>query len=147
MKRLLLSLLSLPLLLIGAISMPMTAHAACSNEGSFLGLPTWYQYLERSDDASGGCEITGPNNTDGKLNWALAASYVALAVVEILLRIASLVAVGYVIYGGIKYIMSQGDPEKAKTARQTIISALIGLVVAIAAAAIVRFLGNRLGSG
>lgn len=107
----------------------------------FLGFPTWYKYLEL--DAN--CEVVGPANSDGKFNWPLAAGYVGLAAVEILLRLAALFAVGFVIYGGFRYITSQGDPEGAKSARQTIINALVGLVIAIAAASIVAFIGNRLG--
>lgn len=114
----------------------------CDDEDrSFLGFPTWYKYLE----LDGNCEVTGPKNQDGKFDWPRAAGYVGLAALAILLRIASLIAVGYVVYGGFRYITSQGEPENAKSARQTIINAIIGLVIAIAAASIVSFIGNRLG--
>lgn len=113
---------------------------------SFLGLPSWHRYLEK-DIKNGRCEIVGPSSQEDptQLDWPRVVGYVSIAVVEILLRIASLVAVGYVVYGGFRYITSQGDPENAKSARQTIINAIIGLVIAIASASIVSFLGNRLG--
>jgi hypothetical protein len=133
--------------------------ANCRN--SFLGLPAWYKYL----DANSSCDITGPTKDrigdDGQVvandpntsqdeskefDWVRAAGYVAIAIVEILLRVASLVAVGFVMYGGFRYITSQGEPENAKSARQTIINALIGLVIAVVAASAVAFVGNQLGS-
>jgi hypothetical protein len=55
------------------------------------------------------------------------------------------VAVGYVIYGGIQYVTSQGSPDATKKAQQTIINALIGVVLAVLAASIVAFIGNRFG--
>lgn len=50
--------------------------------------------------------------------------------------VAGLVAVIYIIYGGIKYLTSQGDPAKARSASQTILYAVVGLVVVLMAAAI-----------
>lgn len=43
--------------------------------------------------------------------------------------LASLVALGFLIYGGIKWIMSEGDKTAVETARQTIIGAVVGLVI------------------
>ena len=61
--------------------------------------------------------------------------------VEILLRIAGLVAVVYVVMGGFKYMTSQGEPENLKQAQGTIINALIGLVIAMLATAVVNVIG------
>ncbi len=119
-----------------------TASAArCST--SFLGLPTWFRYLEFNSE----CEIIGPNDpATGKLDWQAAAGRVGLAVIEILTRLAALVAVGFVMYGGFRYITSQGDPESAKSARQTIINSLIGLVISLIATGVVAFIANSLTS-
>lgn len=112
---------------------------ACSR--SVLGFPTWFRYLE----LDGECNVVGPRNIGG-FDWPKAAGYVAVAILEILLRIGALVAVGYVIYGGFKFITSQGEPENAKNARNTIINAIIGLVITIASSSIVAFVANRLTS-
>lgn len=136
------------LLSTSAFVMPSAVSAAlpATCNGSVLGLPVWYKYLTLNDE----CEIIGPMETgdDGveRFDWQGASGYIAIAVVEVLLRIASLVAVGFVMYGGFRFIMSQGDPEGSKAARETIINALIGVVVAIAAASIVSFLAGRLTS-
>ncbi|HET9946533.1 MAG TPA: hypothetical protein VFQ63_00570 [Patescibacteria group bacterium] len=43
--------------------------------------------------------------------------------------LATLVALGYLIWGGLKWIMSQGDKNGVETARNHIIAAIIGLVL------------------
>lgn len=54
-------------------------------------------------------------------------------IINILLVVAVLLAIVFLIYGGIRWIMSGGDKAKVDTARSTIISAIIGLVIAFAA--------------
>ncbi len=150
MKKLFFSLaLFMNLLILPAIVLPAQASALVAPHcnTSMLGLPTWYKYLDVGPDPQGidDCAINGPT-VNNKFDWVRAAGYVGVAVVEALLRIASLVAVGFVIYGGFRLMASQGSPDSAKAARETIINALIGLVVAIAAASIISFIATRLTS-
>ena len=130
----------------------------CSGSGSFLGFPTWYKYLDIGpeyitiEDKDGNpvltvedpCAIIGPTHTDGSMDMAKASTYVGIAVVEILLRIAVIAALGYVMYGGFRYITSQGESENTKSARQTMVNALIGLTISLIATALVAFLANQL---
>jgi hypothetical protein len=107
---------------------------------AFFGIEPWYKYLYaagRITGDKGSCELTAFQYSDITL--------IALAVLDMVLRIAGIVAVGYVVYGGIQYVMSQGEPDKSKMAQQTIVNALIGLAITIIAAATVSFIGNRLG--
>jgi ABC-type Fe3+ transport system permease subunit len=110
----------------------LTNQFACSS-GSFLGFPTWYHYLPK---ANGTC-----NPSLSSLNdvWLIVA-----AVIEILLRVAAIVAVVFVIYGAISYITSQGNPDTTAKARNTVINALVGLVIAISAAAIVAYIAGQI---
>jgi hypothetical protein len=120
-------------------SMHLMADAnSCSK--SFLGLETWFHYLPASSFNSD-CSIKSFNALGSHSDFLL----IGLAILDDLIRIAALVAVGYVIFGGFQYITSQGSPDSTKKAQQTIINALIGVVVAILAASIVAFIGNRLG--
>jgi TRAP-type C4-dicarboxylate transport system permease small subunit len=64
------------------------------------------------------------------------------AVIEILLRVAALIAVGIVIYAGIQYTTSQGNPEQTSRALNTIIYAAIGLALCILSAVIVTFIAR-----
>lgn len=109
----------------------------CNTSSWFLGFPTWYKNLDVTyDSATQSCDV----NFDIKQD----VPKVLLAIFEIVLRVGGLVAVGFVIYGGFQYILSQGEPENLKGARSTIINALIGLAIAISAVAIVNLIANNL---
>jgi phosphotransferase system glucose/maltose/N-acetylglucosamine-specific IIC component len=98
---------------------------------SFLGLPTWYEFL--------------PTNGDGTPEFQhLTDIYLVIAaIIDILLRIGAIVAIIMVIYGGIEFITSQGNPDKAASARTIILNAIIGLVIAVTAATIITFIAGR----
>lgn len=108
--------------------------SACQTKGIPI-LPSWYKYLGGKTDAAGYCNVQFAFPEDIGL--------VLLAIFEILLRIAAYVAIGYIIYGGINYIISQGEPDKVGGAKQTILNAIIGLIVAMLATAVVNFVGGR----
>jgi hypothetical protein len=105
----------------------------------FFGLHPWYYYLQTNKD----CSIKSFNvlGSSGTSDFIL----VILAIIDDMLRIAGFIAIGFIIYGGIMYVTSQGSPDQTGKAQNTIINALIGLVLAIVAVALVSFLGNRLG--
>ena len=54
-------------------------------------------------------------------------------VVSILFVIGIVVAIAFFIYGGIKWILSGGDKTAVESARNHIVSAVVGLVIVIAA--------------
>lgn len=60
-------------------------------------------------------------------------------VINMVLFIVGIAAVVTIIIGGIKYITSSGDQGQVTSAKNTIMYAVIGLVVAILAYAIVNF--------
>lgn len=113
----------------------------CKPQG-FFGFPTWYKYLEAKQDVvTKQCEVQFTlmkNNTFNGSDVLL----IGLGVIDIMVRLAALIAVGFVMYGGIRYITSQGSPDATKSAQNTILTALIGLVIAIIAAVVVTFLGR-----
>ena len=118
-----------------------TLASANSCSKPFFGLKTWFHYLPDSAFTSD-CTIKNFNALGSNSGFLL----IGLAILDDLIRIAALVAVGYVIYGGIQYATSQGSPDATKKAQSTIINALIGVSVAILAASMVAFIGNRIGS-
>lgn len=65
-------------------------------------------------------------------------------VISILLFFAGTIAVIMIIVGGLRYITSDGDAGKASQAKNTIIYAIVGLVVAIMSYGIVAFIVGRL---
>ena len=52
-------------------------------------------------------------------------------VLNVVFALAGAVAVAFVVWGGIKYILSRGEPAEINKARDTILYAVIGLVVVI----------------
>ncbi len=63
-------------------------------------------------------------------------------VTNILLFLIGTIAVIAIIIGGIKYTTSNGDASSIKSAKDTILYAVIGLIVAIMAYGIVRWVVN-----
>src|SRR5690349_9064207 len=79
--------------------------------------------LEKCDAESQVCKGTNKNSL-----------YVLIGnVVNLLLTIAGIIAVIMIVIGGIRYTTSAGDAGQTKSARDTIIYAVVGLVVAIMA--------------
>ena len=63
-------------------------------------------------------------------------------IINILSVLIGAIAVVMVIIGGFRYITSAGNPEQAKGARNTILYAIIGLVIVALAQIIVHFVLN-----
>lgn len=111
--------------------------AACGG-GDFLGLPKWHKYLEGEGS---GVDCSPVLNGIGDI-WLI-----VMAIIELLLRIAAIVAVVYVVIGGFKFITSRGNPDKINSARNTLQDGLIGLVIAIIATAVVSFIARSFEDG
>lgn len=106
---------------------PVGASSHC--DYTVLTFPTWHNGLTNRD-----CEVEFDELND---LWRI-----ALNIVEILIQLAGYAAVVLIVWGGIKFVLSQGSPDKISDARTTIMNAVIGLVVALAAVAIVRFVSG-----
>jgi uncharacterized membrane protein (DUF373 family) len=115
--------------------------AGCTPDQTKFGIPTWYKYLPGETDG-GACRIAN----DFDIAQVDALLSIGLAVIEILLFVAGIVAVCYIIYGGFRYLLSQGNPENTAVAKDAIINAIIGLAIAIIASGLVRFLASTLSS-
>lgn len=114
-------------------------YAAACPGGTALGLPKWYEYLQCTKNTnSDGTTAYTPDLSNINDVWLIGA-----AVLEILLRLASLFAIVLVIWGGIQYVTSRGEPDKTSKARGTILNALIGLTIAVISASLVAFVAGR----
>ena len=65
---------------------------------------------------------------------------------NIALYVIGFISVVMLIWGGLRYVISGGDSKKITDAKNTILYALIGLVVAFLAYAIVNFVLNAIGA-
>ncbi|MFZ1323853.1 MAG: pilin [Candidatus Saccharimonadales bacterium] len=90
------------------------------------------------------CEGLGSVGSDcEEAEGESAVSGLIRATVEILSFIVGVAAVIMVIIGGLKYITSNGDANSISSAKNTILYAIIGLVIAVLAQGIVRFVFKR----
>lgn len=67
-------------------------------------------------------------------------------ITNIALYIIGAISVVMLVWGGLRYILSGGDSKKITDAKNTILYALLGLIVAFLAYAIVNFVLNALGA-
>jgi len=63
-------------------------------------------------------------------------------ITSIVLYIVGIISVLMLVWGGIRYIISGGDSKKITDAKNTILYAIVGLIIAVLAYAIVRFVLN-----
>lgn len=122
---------------------PAEKAMACIGEGdngtNFFELPSWHEYLQCGPGGEG-VVITEQN---GELNIG-SLWLIGVAVLEILIRLSALGSVAFIIYGGFKYITSQGAPDATASARKTIMYSIVGFVVAIFASTGISFAMNLL---
>ncbi len=110
---------------------PVTQMAACGSQSSFFGFPSWDACLPK--DAKGAPTITSLDDV-----WKI-----AFPIIETMIKAAGYMAVGFIIWGGIKYTKSRGEPGNISSAQQTIQNAIIGLIITILSVALVRFIADR----
>ena len=104
---------------------------------SMLALPS-YASTAVTEDACKGHEEEFPDickkGTEGDMMKVVGN------VLNAVYGLVGIIAVVFVIIGGFKYTTSQGDPGKVQQAKNTIMFALIGLVVSVSAFAITSFI-------
>ena len=109
----------------------ITAIVAVVLAGSLVAAPAFAEMGEEAWKAMG-CD--GGSNTD-----AGTAVDVVVNIITVIISILGIVAVVVLIIGGIGYMTSSGDSAKVKRARDTILYAIIGLVICALAFGIVNF--------
>ena len=117
-----------------------SVDSSCAN--SIFGLRPWYRGVV-TRDSSGSCTI-GKIAQDENGNTKL-AGFVWVIILNLMYDaslVSSIVATGFVIWGGYKYIMSEGDPSRVMTGKKIITGAVIGLVLTISASVISDTLVN-----
>lgn len=75
----------------------------------------------------------------------LSATEIVTNILNTAYFLAGIVAVGMIIFAGIKYLTANGEPSKAKEAMDTIIFSVVGLIIVIAAFAITKFVVDNVG--
>lgn len=115
-KKICLAIFSAFIIVSSFVALP--ASAACPVEG-------W------SDDND--YIICGGNNNEDKLMSTIGN------VLNTIYGLIAIIAVVMIVIAGVKYMTSQGDPGKVAGAKNTIMYAIIGLIIVIFAFAITNF--------
>lgn len=116
-------IIALVLAVLGAFSLglvPATVHATdsvCNQDN-----------VSEEVKKANGCSGTSTELSD-----------VIVGIINGVVVVLGIVAAIFVVVGGVNYMTSQGDPGKLQKAKNTILYALIGLVIAALAFAIVNF--------
>lgn len=99
------------------------------------------QIPEQSKNAA--CQGLGKGSCDKNTAGGTVSGLVRQAI-NILSWVVGIVSIIMVIVGGFKFIVSNGDANGIKSARNTVIYALVGLAVAVLAQMLVRFVVNNI---
>lgn len=59
-------------------------------------------------------------------------------IIQALLMFAGIVAVFLIVHSGAKFVLSSGDPKRVEEARNTLVYAVLGLLIVVSAFLIVR---------
>ncbi len=138
-------IIAISLMIIGSFGVSMTfpntsfaESNECDKKGRILTLKPWYDGLTKGD-----CSIKDiGSDADSQANFIWR---VVLNIVDDLLQLIGYTTVGYIMYGGFLMMTSNGAPDKAAHGRKTIMSAAIGLVIALASVALVNFISSNIG--
>lgn len=153
-KKILLGLAT-PLLMVSVMVSPTasadTTPAAtkdpCNTGVTFF--PRWYDGLCKdgtivspNDMNTGGSDEA--STTGNKLGaWI---TLIALNIVSMLLYAVGYVSLGFIIFGGFKYMTSGDNSSGTAAARKTILNAVIGLVLSIMSVGIIKFIAGAVGA-
>ncbi|MCB9834672.1 hypothetical protein H6792_01410 [Candidatus Nomurabacteria bacterium] len=108
-----------------------------------LGLFSWKVYAACTDFSSiaGGasCAANGTDLEGKSIDTTFSK------VTQVLLVIIGIASVIVIIIAGLRMILSQGDPKAFESARNTILYAIIGIVIALLSYAIIGFVLKSIG--
>lgn len=127
-KNTLTGLLAIPLLALGISSIVTVSQPILASAGSVGSI------TEGANDAKANDQVTTLFGTGG----------IFQVITNVALFLIGAISVLMLIYGGIRYTISAGNSEAVTKAKDTIMYAIIGIVVAILAYAIVNFVLSSL---
>ena len=123
---------------VESTSSPTTFSLKCMAATFTYNSKTYDIYAKSSVDCASASQISQnpagfcENNTD--------VNNIIQTAINIIIWFVGILSVIIIIVGGILYSTSLGDPGKVKKAKDTIMYGIVGLVIAILAFAIVRFI-------
>lgn len=117
-------------LLMPALAMPIAVHAA--NAGTTL-----------QQGVCGGADLSLTSKSCTDTTSTTKVNQMITKIINIFSIIVGVIAVIYIIIGGIKYVTSGGEANNITAAKNTIMFAIVGLIIVALAQIIVRFVLNK----
>lgn len=117
---------------------PTTGSSGGNSSGGGTGINV-FQNCDTAGGTTSGQQICGAKDDPE------AFTKMMTNIINAIFFVLGMIAVIMIIVGGVKYTTSNGDPQGIKSAKDTIMYAVIGLVVAILAYTIVNFVVASLG--
>jgi len=133
-QKLKLMLLSISSLLIFAV--PLAA-------GGLAHAQTSQDQINSNLCSGSAIDFSGGTNCDKTTGNGDSATKLARSVINVISLVVGAVAVIMLIFGGFRYVTSGGKQESVTSAKNTIIYAIIGLVIVALAQIIVQFVLNK----
>jgi len=90
-----------------------------------------------------GTDFCSNATADEKRTIVYGNNNIFVKIVQTIILLTAAISVVMIIIGGLRYIFSAGDPGSTKGAKDTILYAVVGLVVVIFAQVIVAFVLSR----
>ena len=128
-----------PVFSLGETAYAMEPSKDTSCNTSFLGFKAWFNDVSGKVDGANGkkhCVVVTPNEDEmNTFVWTIVLNL--LFDLELFVGYAATVVI---IYAGYKYITSSGDPGAVAKAKKALMSAVIGLAIALLAQLITNFI-------
>lgn len=142
----------LPMLIVSSVWLPATAGAASCGKpeprNAITFFPAWYDGLLCPAKGDRGPTVMSPGDdylgSDTSARLGKWVSIIAMNIVTMILYVVGYVSLGFIIYGGFKYMTSGDSSSGTLAARKTITNAVIGLVLSIMSVSIVTFIAGRI---
>ncbi len=121
MKKIIVGFAVAVMSLLSLVMLPAQNVSAASCTTHFLGLPAWYDKLVDSK-----CNVKTPHGDDEVKAYVWT---IVLNIMSMIMGIVGYVAIGFVMWGGIQYMLAQGDTSKVAKGKKTITNSVIGLII------------------
>jgi len=133
-KKLLSAAILLPAMVftVGLVAQPAPAHAAFEK-----GLSDGAQSAQGKDQQGDAASLFGEGGQGG----------IFRTITNVMLFLIGAISVIMLIIGGIRYVVSGGDSTAVQNAKNTILYAIVGVIVAILAYAVVNFVVTSFSNG
>lgn len=95
------------------------------------------------DGLGGGAACSKGNSQKGNL---FGSGGIFMTIANTLIFLVGAISVIFLIVGGLRYVISNGDSKAVTAAKDTILYAIVGVVVAVISFALVQFVVNALNS-